>query len=115
MEQEGAPKWAMTMFEGLSLRVDQAHETAKAAQREQRRLAKLAKEQGNTGEVLKDAAETTAIGATPNTDPITSGGMNLGSAPENTPKPPDIASDGEDNTSEPRNLDDLRPEDVFGN
>ncbi|MEC8176611.1 MAG: hypothetical protein VX055_02320, partial [Pseudomonadota bacterium] len=73
------------------------------------------KEQGKTGEVLKDAAETTAIGATPDADPITSGGMDLGRATENTPEPTDIAPDAEGNTSEPLNLDDLRPEDVFGN
>ncbi len=100
---------------GLCTQIELDEIVANAAHREQRRLAKLAKEQGNIGEVLKDAAETTAIGATPDADPIKSGGMDLGSAPENPTKPTDIASDAEDNTSEPRNLDDLRPEDVFGN
>ena len=100
---------------GLCTQIELDEIVAKAAQREQRRLTKLAKEQGNTGKVLKDAAETTAIGATPDAEPITSGGMDLGSAPENSPEPTEIASDTEGNTSEPRNFDDLRPEDVFGN
>ena len=100
---------------GLCTQIELDEIVAKAAQREQRRLTKLAKEQGNTGEVLKDAAETTAIGATPDAEPITSGGMDLGRAPENSAEPTEIASDTEGNTSEPRNFDDLRPEDVFGN
>lgn len=100
---------------GLCSQIELDEIVAKAALREQRRLDKLAKERANTGEVLKDAAETTAIGATSDVKPITSGGMDLGSAPENTLEQTDIASDKEDNTSKPRSLDDLRPEDVFGN
>ena len=46
---------------GLCTQIELDEIVAKAALREQRRLAKLAKEQGNTGEVLKDAAETTAM------------------------------------------------------
>ena len=100
---------------GLCTQIELDGIVAKAALREQRRLDKLAKEQGNSGEVLKDATETTAIGATPDANPITSGGMDLGGVPENTPEPTDVASNADDNASEPRNLDDLRPEDVFGN
>ena len=96
---------------GLCTQIELDEVVAKAALREQRRLAKLAKEQGNTGEVLKDAAETTAIGATPSTHPITSSGSDLGGSPE----PAEPASEAADTASEPRNLDDLRPEDVFGN
>ena len=96
---------------GLCTQIELDEVVAKAALREQRRLAKLAKEQGNTGEVLKDAAETTAIGATPDADPITGGGSDLGG----TSEPAEPASEAADTASEPRNLDDLRPEDVFGN
>ncbi|MGB1118433.1 MAG: DUF1013 domain-containing protein [Parvibaculales bacterium] len=96
---------------GLCTQIELDEVVAKAALREQRRLAKLAKEQGNTGEVLKDAAETTAIGATPNADLITGGGSDLGGSSE----PAEPASEAADTASEPRNLDDLRPEDVFGN
>ena len=100
---------------GLCTQIELDGIVAKAARREQRRLDKIAKKQGNSGEVLKDAAETTSIGDTPSANPITSGGIDLGSTPENTPEPTGGASDAEDNTLEPRNLDDLRPEDVFGN
>jgi len=96
---------------GLCTQIELDEVVAKAALREQRRLAKLAKEQGNTGEVLKDAAETTAIGATPNAGPITGGGSDLGG----TSEPAEPASEAADTASEPGNLDDLRPEDVFGN
>ena len=96
---------------GLCTQIELDEVVAKAALREQRRLAKLAKEQGNTGEVLKDAAETTAIGATPSADPITGSGSDLGG----TSEPVGSASEAADTASEPRNLDDLRPEDVFGN
>ena len=96
---------------GLCTQIELDEVVAKAALREQRRLAKLAKEQGNTGEVLKDAAETTAIGAMPDADPITGGGSDLGGSSE----PAEPASEAADTASEPRNLDDLRPEDVFGN
>ena len=96
---------------GLCTQIELDEVVAKAALREQRRLAKLAKEQGNTGEVLKDAAETTAIGATPSAHPITGSGSDLGGSPE----PAEPASEAADTASEPRNLDDLRPEDVFGN
>ena len=97
---------------GLCTQIELDEIVAKAARREQRRLAKLAKEQGNTGEVLKDAAETTAIGATPVADPVTGGDPDL----SETSKPSQTALESEETTaSEPRNLDDLRPEDVFGN
>ena len=96
---------------GLCTQIELDEVVAKAALREQRRLAKLAKEQGKTGEVLKDAAETTAIGATPDADPITGGGSDLGG----TSEPAEPASDAAGAASEPRNLGDLRPEDVFGN
>ena len=96
---------------GLCTQIELDEIVAKAAIREERRLAKLAKEQGNTGEVLKDASETTAIGATPDAGLITSGSTNLGDAPA----PAGTASEAEEDAAEPRNLDDLRPEDVFGN
>ena len=96
---------------GLCTQIELDEVVAKAALREQRRLAKLAKEQGNTGEVLKDAAETTAIGATPSADPITGRDSDLGG----TSEPVEPASKAADTASESRNLDDLRPEDVFGN
>ncbi len=96
---------------GLCTQIELDEVVAKAALREQRRLAKLAKEQGNTGEMLKDAAETTAIGATPRADPITGSDSNLGG----TSEPVEPASEAADTASEPRNLNDLRPEDVFGN
>jgi hypothetical protein len=96
---------------GLCTQIELDEIVAKAALREQRRLAKLAKEQGNTGEVLKDAAETTAIGATPSADPITGSGSDL----DGTSEQAEPASEAADTASEPRNLDDLRPEDVFGN
>ena len=96
---------------GLCTQIELDEVVAKAALREQRRLAKLAKEQGNTGEVLKDAAETTAIGVTPSAHPITGSGSDLGGSSE----PAEPASEAADTASEPRNLDDLRPEDVFGN
>ena len=96
---------------GLCTQIELDEIVAKAAIREERRLAKLAKEQGNTGEVLKDATETTAIGATPDAGLITSGSTDLGDAPE----PAGTASEAEEDAAEPRNLDDLRPEDVFGN
>ena len=96
---------------GLCTQIELDEVVAKAALREQRRLAKLAKLQGNTGEVLKDAAETTAIGATPSAHPITGSVSDLDGSPE----PAEPASEAADTASEPRNLDDLRPEDVFGN
>ena len=96
---------------GLCTQIELDEVVAKAALREQRRLAKLSKEQGNTGEVLKDAAETTAIGATPSAGPITGSSNDLGG----TSEPVEPASKAADTASEPRNLDDLRPEDVFGN
>ena len=96
---------------GLCTQIELDEVVAKAALREQRRLAKLSKEQGNTGEVLKDAAETTAIGATPSAGPITGSSSDLGG----TSEPVEPASKAADTASEPRNLDDLRPEDVFGN
>ena len=97
---------------GLCTQIELDEVVAKAARREQRRLAKLAKEQGSTGEVLKDAAETTAIGATPVADPVTGGDPDL----SETSEPAQTALESEETTaSEPRNLDDLRPEDVFGN
>ena len=96
---------------GLCTQIELDEIVAKAAIREERRLAKLAKEQGKAGEVLKDAAETTAIGATPDAGLITSGGTDLGDAPG----PAGSASKAEEDAAEPRNLDDLRPEDVFGN
>ena len=96
---------------GLCTQIELDEVVAKAALREQRRLAKLAKEQGNTGEVLKDAAETTAIGVTPSAHPITGSGSDLGGSSE----PAEPASEAADTASEPRDLDDLRPEDVFGN
>jgi hypothetical protein len=96
---------------GLCTQIELDEIVAKAAIREERRLAKLAKEQGNTGEVLKDATETTAIGATPDAGLITSGSTDLGDAPAQA----GTASEAEEDAAEPRNLDDLRPEDVFGN
>ena len=96
---------------GLCTQIELDEVVAKAALREQRRLAKLSKEHGNTGEVLKDAAETTAIGATPSAGPITGSSNDLGG----TSEPVEPASKAADTASEPRNLDDLRPEDVFGN
>ena len=95
---------------GLCTQIELDEVVAKAALREQRRLAKLSKEQGNTGEVLKDAAETTAIGATPSAGPITGSSNDLGG----TSEPVEPASKAADTASEPRNLNDLRPEDVFG-
>ena len=96
---------------GLCTQIELDEVVAKAALREQRRLAKLSKEHGNTGEVLKDAAETTAIGATPSAGPITGSSNDLGG----TSEPVEPASKAADTASESRNLDDLRPEDVFGN
>ena len=96
---------------GLCTQIELDEIVAKAAIREERRLAKLAKEQGNTGEVLKDATETTAIGATPDAGLITSGSTDLGDAPA----PAGTESEAEEDAAEPRNLDDLRPEDVFKN
>ena len=96
---------------GLCTQIELDEIVAKAAIREERRLAKLAKEQGNTGEVLKDATETTAIGATPDASLITSGSTDLGDAPA----PAGTAFEAEEDAVEPRNLDNLRPEDVFGN
>ena len=95
---------------GLCTQIELDEVVAKAALREQRRVAKLSKEQGNTGEVLKDAAETIAIGATSSAGPITGSSSDLGA----TSEPVEPASKAADTASEPRNLDDLRPEDVFG-
>ena len=96
---------------GLCTQIELDDIVAKAALREERRRAKLAKEQGNTGDVLKDAAETTAIGA-PSDDPASDASPDPLAAAEASS---DAAADSAENTSEPRNLDDLRPEDVFGN
>ena len=96
---------------GLCTQIELDEIVAKAAIREERRLAKLAKEQGDTGEVLKEATETTAIGATPDAGLITSSSTDLGDAPA----PAGTAFEAEEDAVEPRNLDNLRPEDVFGN
>ena len=96
---------------GLCTQIELDEIVAKAAIREERRLAKLAKEQGDTGEVLKEATETTAIGATPDAGLITSSRTDLGDAPA----PAGTASELEEDATKPRNLDDLRPEDIFGN
>ena len=99
---------------GLCTQIELDEIVAKAAIREERRRAKLAKEQGDTGNVLKDATETTAIGADTPSQPSgleapASGFVNF----SDTGKQPSADQDKEQ--SETRNLDDLRPEDVFGN
>ena len=96
---------------GLCTQIELDEIVAKAAIREERRLAKLAKDQGNTGEVLKDATETTAIRATQDAGLISSGSSDLGDAPA----PAVAVSEAEEDAAKPRNLDELRPEDVFGN
>ena len=99
---------------GLCTQIELDEIVAKAAIREERRRAKLAKEQGDTGNVLKDATETTTIGADTPSQPSgleapASGFVNF----SDTGKQPSADQDKEQ--SETRNLDDLRPEDVFGN
>jgi len=96
---------------GLCTQIELDEVVAKAATREKRRLAKLAKEQGNTGEMLKDATETTAIGATPDAGVITSGSTDLSSVPP----PPGTKSEVKEDAGDLRSLDNLRPEDVFRN
>ena len=91
---------------GLCSQIDLDENVVKAARREERRLKKLAEENGTPeGEVLKDADETTAIEATEEVKPAVS--MDAADVFANMPSAPDGQED--DDASEEA----LTAEDVF--
>jgi hypothetical protein len=92
---------------GLCSQIDLDENVMKAARREERRLKKLAKENGTPeGEMLKDADETTAIEATETVKPAVS--MDAADVFANIPSAPDGGQDGEAASEEA-----LTAEDVF--
>ena len=92
---------------GLCSQIDLDENVMKAARREERRLKKLAKENGTPkGEMLKDADETTAIEATETVNPAVS--MDAADVFANIPSAPDGGQDGEAASEEA-----LTAEDVF--
>ena len=96
---------------GLCSQIQLDETVAKASRREERRQKRAAKEAGETGTLLKDADETTAIGADE--------GDNVSSDAPETPSTSAFEAEAKEKQKEKENdlssFDELRPEDVFKN